>query len=122
MRATGGGSIVNWSSLTAFAHSGAYSSIYASAKAGVIALTTSAALESAADGIRVNAICPGIILTEMGEMAVQMDPQKVQKPPMGRGGRPEEVAQLALFLASERSAYITGVAIRIDGGWGTRLA
>jgi NAD(P)-dependent dehydrogenase (short-subunit alcohol dehydrogenase family) len=122
MRETGGGSIVNWSSLTAFAHSGAYSSIYASAKAGVIALTTSAALESAPDGIRVNAICPGIILTEMGQMAVEFDPEKIKKPPMGRGGRPEEVAQLALFLASERSSYVTGVAIRIDGGWGTRLA
>lgn len=122
MRETGGGSIVNWSSLTAYAHSGSYSSIYASAKSGVLALTSSAALESAADGIRVNAVCPGIIMTEMGEMAVQFDPEKVKKPPMGRGGRPDEVAQLALFLASERSSYITGVSIRIDGGWGTRLA
>ena len=122
MRQTGGGSIVNWSSLTAFAHSGSYSSVYAAAKAGVIALTTSAALEHAADGIRVNALCPGIILTAMGEMAVQFDPTKVERPPMQRGGRPEEVAQLALFLASERSSYITGVAIKIDGGWGTRLA
>ena len=55
-------------------------------------------------------------------MAVEFDPTKLQKPPMGRGGTPEEVAELALFLASDRSSYITGVAIRIDGGWGTRLA
>jgi NAD(P)-dependent dehydrogenase (short-subunit alcohol dehydrogenase family) len=122
MRGSGGGSIVNWSSLTAFAHSGSYSSIYASAKAGVLALTTSAALEHGPDGIRVNAICPGIILTEMGEIAVKADPSKVEKPPLRRAGRPEEVAQLALFLASDRSSYITGVAIPIDGGWKTRLA
>lgn len=122
MRASGGGSIVNWSSLTAYAHTGAYSSVYAAAKSGVLALTTSAALEHAADGIRVNALCPGIILTEMGRLAVEHDPEKVNKPPMRRGGRPEEVAELALFLASERSSYITGVAIRIDGGWATRLA
>jgi NAD(P)-dependent dehydrogenase (short-subunit alcohol dehydrogenase family) len=122
MRVARGGSIVNWSSLTAFAHSGSYSSIYASAKAGVLALTTSAALEHGPDGIRVNAICPGIILTEMGEMAVKADPNKVEKPPLRRAGRPEEVAQLALFLASDRSSYITGVAIPIDGGWKTRLA
>jgi NAD(P)-dependent dehydrogenase (short-subunit alcohol dehydrogenase family) len=117
-----GGSIVNWSSLTAFAHSGSYSSIYASAKAGVIALTTSAALEHGAEGIRVNAVCPGIILTEMGKMAVEFDPTKVEKPPMQRAGEPEEVAELALFLSSERSSYITGVAIPIDGGWKVRLA
>jgi NAD(P)-dependent dehydrogenase (short-subunit alcohol dehydrogenase family) len=122
MRATGGGSIVNWSSLTAFANSGAYASVYAAAKAGVIALTRTAATEYAADGIRANSVCPGIILTDMGQSAIQLAPDKVRKPALGRGGRPEEVAQLALFLASERSSYITGLAIPIDGGWGARLA
>jgi NAD(P)-dependent dehydrogenase (short-subunit alcohol dehydrogenase family) len=122
MRQTGGGSIVNWSSLTAFANSGSYASVYAAAKAGVIALTRSAATEYASEGIRANSICPGIILTEMGQKAVQADPNKIKKPAMGRGGLPEEVAQLALFLASDRSSYITGLAIPIDGGWGSRLA
>jgi NAD(P)-dependent dehydrogenase (short-subunit alcohol dehydrogenase family) len=122
MRATGGGSIVNWSSLTAFANSGAYASVYAAAKAGVIALTRTAATEYAADGIRANSVCPGIILTDMGQSAIQLAPDKIKKPALGRGGRPEEVAQLALFLASDRSSYITGLAIPIDGGWGARLA
>jgi NAD(P)-dependent dehydrogenase (short-subunit alcohol dehydrogenase family) len=122
MRVTGGGSIVNWSSLTAFANSGAYASVYAAAKAGVIALTRTAATEYAADGIRANSVCPGIILTDMGEAAIESAPDKVKKPALGRGGRPEEVAQLALFLASDRSSYITGQAISIDGGWGARLA
>ena len=122
MRQSGGGSIVNWSSLTAFAHTGSYSSVYAAAKAGVIALTTSAALEHGADGIRVNAVCPGLILTEMVKPVVEMDPQRASKPPLGRGGEPEEVAELALFLASDRSSYISGVAIPIDGAWKTRLA
>lgn len=122
MKESGGGSVVNWSSLTAYAHSGSYSSVYAAAKAGVLALTTSAALEHGPDGIRVNAICPGLILTEMVKPVVEMDPQRAKKSPLGRGGEPEEVAELALFLASDRSSYISGVAIRIDGGWGTRLA
>ncbi len=122
MRVTGGGSIVNWSSLTAFANSGAYASVYAAAKAGVIALTRTAATEYAADGIRANSVCPGIILTDMGGAAIESAPDKVKKPALGRGGRPEEVAQLALFLASDRSSYITGQAISIDGGWGARLA
>lgn len=122
MLAGGGGSLVNWSSLTALANSGSYASVYAAAKAGVIALTRSAAVEYATRGIRANSILPGIIVTEMGKLALASAPEKLEKPALGRGGTPEEVAQLALFLASDRSSYLTGLAIPIDGGWGSRLA
>jgi NAD(P)-dependent dehydrogenase (short-subunit alcohol dehydrogenase family) len=117
----GGGAIVNWSSLAALA-TGSYASAYAAAKAGVAALTRSAATEYGHRNIRVNAICPGVILTEMGEAALVHDPEKPARNPMGRAGRPEEVAQLALFLASDRSSYISGLSIPIDGGWSAKLA
>jgi NAD(P)-dependent dehydrogenase (short-subunit alcohol dehydrogenase family) len=121
LRRNGGGSIVNWSSLAALA-TGSYASAYAAAKAGVVALTKSAATEYGHEGIRANAICPGIILTEMGEAALEHEPDKPKHNPMGRAGRAEEVAQLALFLASDRSSYISGLAIPIDGGWSAKLA
>ncbi|QNP74223.1 SDR family oxidoreductase [Streptomyces roseirectus] len=121
MRATGGGAIVNWASLAALATSGAYAGVYSAAKAGVIALTRAAATEYATDGIRANSLCPGIILTDMGQHAVRAAPEKLQKPAMRRGGTPQEVAELALFLASERSSYLTGLAIPVDGGWGSLL-
>ncbi|MBA2810197.1 SDR family oxidoreductase [Streptomyces sp. KM273126] len=121
MRPTGGGAIVNWASLAALASSGAHAGVYSAAKAGVIALTRVAATEYAADGIRANSLCPGIILTDMGQNAVQAAPEKLQKPAMQRGGTPREVAELALFLASERSSYLTGLAVPIDGGWGSLL-
>lgn len=116
-----GGSIVNWSSLAALA-TGSYGSAYAAAKAGVVALTRSAATEYGHENIRVNAIAPGIILTEMGEAGIAHDPEKPKRNPLGRAGRPEEVAQLALFLASDRSSYISGLTIPIDGGWSAKLA
>lgn len=121
LQRNGGGAIVNWSSLAAFA-TGSYASAYAAAKAGVVALTRSAAVEYGHEGIRANAVCPGIILTEMGEAALEHDPDKGKRNPMGRAGRAEEVAQLALFLASDRSSYISGLAIPIDGGWSAKLA
>jgi NAD(P)-dependent dehydrogenase (short-subunit alcohol dehydrogenase family) len=57
----------------------------------------------------------------MGQNAIQAAPEKLRKPAMQRGGTPEEVAELALFLASERSSYLTGLALPIDGGWGSML-
>ncbi|MFJ4715111.1 SDR family NAD(P)-dependent oxidoreductase [Streptomyces sp. NPDC088785] len=127
--AAGGGSIVNTSSftgLTGMALVGAY----AASKHAIIGLTRVAALELAAGGIRVNAVCPGAIDTAMSNPA-QLDPggdiqagtealdglyRKLV--PLGRVGRPEEVARLALFLtAEEDSAYITGQPFVVDGGW-----
>src|SRR5690606_10976018 len=87
---------------------------YAAAKAGVVGATKSLAIELAKRKITVNAVAPGLIDTEM----VENVPDFVVKDmiPMRRMGRPEEVADLVGFLASERAAYITGQVIRIDGG------
>lgn len=90
---------------------------YAASKAGLIGLTKSLAREVAKRGITVNAICPGFIDTPM----TQKLPEKVREEmvgriPLGRIGLPKEVADLVLFLCSERASYITGTIIRIDGG------
>jgi NAD(P)-dependent dehydrogenase (short-subunit alcohol dehydrogenase family) len=93
-------------------------SVYSAAKAGVIAFTKAAAIEYGAQGIRANAICPGFIETEMsgGPGAATRFPALVQGSALKRGGQPEEVGELASFLASDRSSYITGAIIPIDGG------
>jgi NAD(P)-dependent dehydrogenase (short-subunit alcohol dehydrogenase family) len=118
MRPTGGGSIVNWSSIGGLNASDMPTSVYSAAKAGVIAFTKAAAVEYGARGIRANAICPGLIVTELsgGQSAIDSFPQLVEGAAMKRAGQPEEVAELASFLASERSSFITGAVIPIDGG------
>lgn len=92
---------------------------YTASKGGVIALTEALALELTSQGINVNAICPGAIDTDMskgvkegGQLA-----QVLARIPKGRLGQPEEIASLAVFLASEESDYISGAAVVIDGGW-----
>ncbi|MHA4776918.1 SDR family NAD(P)-dependent oxidoreductase [Streptomyces sp. MSC1_001] len=118
--AAGGGTIVNTASytgLTGMAGVGAY----AASKHAVLGLTRVAALELAARGIRVNAVCPGAIDTPMSNPG-GVDPAATAElyrklVPLGRIGRPEEVAALALFLTGEDSAYITGQPFVIDGGW-----
>ena len=87
---------------------------YCASKGAVIALTRQLAVELAKKGIRVNCICPGAIDTPMAKEATEE--QIKQMVPMGRIGKPEEVANLALFLASSASSYITGSIIVIDGG------
>jgi NAD(P)-dependent dehydrogenase (short-subunit alcohol dehydrogenase family) len=123
MLRTGGGSIVNNASvagLVGFAGIPAY----CAAKGGVIQLTRTAALEYAAQGIRVNCLCPGVIDTPMIERFTHEHPdalaQLKQMEPVGRLGRPQEVAELALFLASDRSSFITGAIIPVDGGFVAR--
>jgi NAD(P)-dependent dehydrogenase (short-subunit alcohol dehydrogenase family) len=98
--------------------------VYSAAKAGVISLTKSAAVEYGARGIRANAICPGFIETEMsgGPGAGKRHPQLVEGAPLKRAGQPEEVAELAVFLASDRASFITGAVIPIDGGVSAKLA
>lgn len=88
---------------------------YSSAKAGEIGLTKSLAKEVASYGIRVNAIAPGFIDTDMTKDLKQKD-EFIKMIPFGRFGRPEEVAKVVTFLASDRSKYITGQVLKVDGG------
>jgi NAD(P)-dependent dehydrogenase (short-subunit alcohol dehydrogenase family) len=122
MREQGSGAIVNCSSLGGLV-GGPQRGSYHAAKHGVLGFTKSTALEYAAKGIRVNAICPGMIRTPMsdqmeangqGELLKQMLEQNV---PMKREGRPEEIATTVLFLCSSAASYITGQSISVDGGW-----
>jgi NAD(P)-dependent dehydrogenase (short-subunit alcohol dehydrogenase family) len=115
---TGGGVILNWSSIGGMNGSRMPTSVYSAAKAGVIAFTKAAAIEYGEQGIRANAICPGFIETPMsgGKGAAERFPALVQGSALKRGGQPEEVAELASFLASDRAGYITGAIIPIDGG------
>ena len=115
---TGGGVVLNWSSIGGMNGSRMPTSVYSMAKAGVIALTKAAAIEYGDQGIRANAICPGFIETPMtgGKGTAAKFPALVQGSALRRAGQPEEVAELASFLASDRSSYITGAIIPIDGG------
>ena len=88
---------------------------YSASKAGLIGMTKSAAREFAGRGITVNAIAPGFVETDMTEKFAS-DENVMKRIPVGRMGRPDEIASLALFLASDVAAYITGEVIRIDGG------
>lgn len=115
---TGGGVILNWSSTGGMNGSKTPVAIYCASKAGVISFTRQAAIEYATKGIRANAICPGLTITELsgGREAIEKFPQLVEGAPMRRAGEPEEVAELACFLASDRAPFLTGAVIPIDGG------
>lgn len=118
MLPTGGGVITNWSSTGGISGSTLPTSVYSAAKAGVLAVTRAAAIEYGTQGIRANAICPGFIETEMsgGPGAAKRFPMLVQGTALKRGGQPEEVAELAAFLSSDRAPFLTGAVIPIDGG------
>ena len=122
MCAQGAGSIVNISSIWGLA-AAPERLAYTVAKHGIVAMTKVLANEWADRGVRVNAISPGYTETPLvrGEIeAGNLDAGKlIRRTPMGRLGRPEEIADLALFLASERASFITGQAIAVDGGWTT---
>ncbi|MFG2721067.1 SDR family NAD(P)-dependent oxidoreductase [Streptomyces sp. NPDC048416] len=126
--AAGGGTVVNTASYTAMTGMAAVGT-YAATKHAILGLTRVASLELAHLGIRVNAVCPGAIDTAMSNPA-QLDPTADATEtsaaldalyrklvPLGRVGRPEEVAALALFLSCQDSSYITGQPFVIDGGW-----
>jgi NAD(P)-dependent dehydrogenase (short-subunit alcohol dehydrogenase family) len=115
-----GGSIVNWSSLGGI-NGSAFTSVYSAAKAGVISFTKSAAIEYGAQGIRANCLCPGFIYTAMSAGGENI-PGMLEKAALNRGGQPEEVAEVAAFLASDRASYVSGVILPVDGGWGAKLA
>jgi len=110
------GSIINMSSISGKVGNAGQTN-YSAAKAGIVGLTKAAAKEVGFAGIRVNALQPGIIDTPMtAELSDEIKAQRLGDIPLGRFGRPEEVADVALFLASPLSSYITGAVIEITGG------
>ncbi len=129
LRAAGGGSIVNTASVCAF-EAGIGNQLYSVAKAGVVMMTKTAALELAEDGIRVNAVCPGYITTPLaaGRPIGANSPERVEVglerlresnrdvQPVPRAGEPEDIANMVVFLASAESTFVTGQAMVVDGG------
>jgi len=122
MLKTGGGSIVNVSSVQSLVGFVGWSG-YAASKGGINALTQQAAVEYAPQGIRVNAIIPGTILTGMNEGILKEHPDRdtlmsrwAAMHPIGRIGQPEEVATAIVYLASDESSFVTGMLLRVDGG------
>jgi NAD(P)-dependent dehydrogenase (short-subunit alcohol dehydrogenase family) len=120
MKAAGGGSIVNISSISGITGQQQIHVAYNASKGAVRTLTKAAAVQHGADNIRVNSIHPGL-MPPMRSSKRTADPQvrarMLRQVPMGRAGRPEEVAYAALFLASEEASYITGAELYVDGGY-----
>lgn len=126
MKRQGSGTIINTSSVAGIA--GGYSNhVYSAAKAGVISLTRTSALELGEAGVRVNCICPASIPTPIFVRGIPLSESQVdqamktvagfmQRNPLGRSGLPEEIASVAVWLASEDSSYVTGQAVVVDGG------
>jgi 2-keto-3-deoxy-L-fuconate dehydrogenase len=123
MAERGGGAIVNVAS-----HAGLVGmrqrAAYCASKGGVVALTKALALDHVRQGIRVNAVCPGTTDTPWMDRVARLapDPEQARKEfaarqPMGRMGRPEEIAAAIEFLASGRASFITGTTLLVDGGW-----
>ena len=113
----GGGAIVNTGSIAGLIGLQT-SSAYVAAKHGVLGLTKTAALEYADDKIRVNAVCPGFIKTRMTEDAMRRRGEKIMANiPAGRMGDPGEIAEMVVWLCSERASYVTGACYNVDGGW-----
>jgi NAD(P)-dependent dehydrogenase (short-subunit alcohol dehydrogenase family) len=115
----GGGAIVNCASVAGLVGFRGIPA-YTASKHGLIGLTRTAALEYATQGIRVNAVCPGVIRTAMVERFTHADPQAeaglVAAEPVGRMGTPEEVAAAVLWLCSDAASFVTGHALAVDGG------
>jgi meso-butanediol dehydrogenase/(S,S)-butanediol dehydrogenase/diacetyl reductase len=119
MRAQGGGAVVNVASISGLGGDRGLVA-YNAAKAGVINLTRTAALELATASIRVNAVCPGLIATPALARALGGAPEREERAraavPVGRFGRRDEIARAILFLASDDASYITGTTLVVDGG------
>lgn len=121
MLKSGGGSIVNCASVAGLVGA-PYVSAYAASKHGVVGLTKAAALEYAARGVRVNAVCPGMIDTPMSRANMPADvlDALVAESAIRRMGRPEEVAAAAVWLCDDAPGFLTGQAIAVDGAWTAR--
>jgi NAD(P)-dependent dehydrogenase (short-subunit alcohol dehydrogenase family) len=123
MSAQGSGSIVNCSSVAGLVGFPGISA-YTASKHGVVGLTKTAALEYATAGIRVNAVCPGVIATEMIDRFTHGDPQALEQleatEPIGRLGTSAEIASAVLWLCSPGASFTTGQAIAVDGGFVAR--
>lgn len=117
----GGGAIVNTASIMGLVGSWSGSGAYNASKHGVVGLTKTAALEYATSGIRVNAVCPGYIRTPLIEEALiskpEMETQIVARHPLGRMGRPEEIAEAVVWLCSDAASFVTGHTMTVDGGY-----
>ncbi|MEK2646215.1 SDR family oxidoreductase [Bdellovibrio sp. BCCA] len=120
MNKNGGGSIVNCASIAGLVGFPGIPA-YVASKHGVIGLTKNAALEYAQNNIRVNAVCPGVIQTPMIDRFTRGDnaafEQLVKSTPIGRIGKPEEIAAAVVWLCSEYASFVTGHALVADGGW-----
>ena len=119
MEKQGGGVIVNIASIAGRAAGLRDRSAYVASKTGLIGFTKECAREFAAYNIRVNAVCPGVIITEMTAQLRENEAQLkkwLEDIPLGRLGDPEDVTGLVLFLCSDAARYITGQAINVDGG------
>ena len=120
MRSQGSGAIVNCSSLGGLVGQAGRATYHAT-KHGVIGLTKSAAMDYAPLGIRINAVCPGVIATPMSSDMIENQPDAMKEimrdQPIGRPGRPEEVAAAALWLCSAAASLVLGVALPVDGGF-----
>jgi NAD(P)-dependent dehydrogenase (short-subunit alcohol dehydrogenase family) len=126
MKRQGGGVIVNVASELGLV-GGAEIAAYCASKGGVVQLTKAMALDHAQDNIRVNCVCPGPVETPLLQRIFSSSegPEKerketVSKVPLGRLGKPEEIANVILFLASDESSFMTGAAVSADGGWSAR--
>lgn len=114
MAESGGGAIVNISSNSGY--SGHYDPAYTASKWGLRGLTKSAAMELAPKNIRVNAVCPGLVVTGLNASSPHLKPM-IGITPLKRAGKPEEIADLVFFLSSDASSFITGEDFVIDGGF-----
>ena len=120
MLSRGRGAIVNCSSVAGLVGFQGLPA-YVASKHGIVGLTRTAALECAKRGVRINAVCPGVVATAMVERITkdhpEMQDQLTAGEPIGRVGRPEEIAAAVVWLCSDRASFITGQAIPVDGGW-----
>lgn len=123
LRDSGGGSIVNCASIAGLNGFPGLSA-YVASKHGVNGLTKAAALELASEGIRVNSVCPGAIETEMVARVAAEQPEMIERTvaahPLGRLGRPEEIAATVVWLCSDAAGFVTGQTIAVDGGYTTQ--